>query len=123
MADRTILLVEDEPRLAALYTAALQRAGYRVLEAETGAEALSLLSEAAASGQAPSLIVLDLFLPEVDGLAVLRALAQQGYSYPVVAISIDGERLAGARDMGAQATLQKPFGLGELVDTVAGYCA
>jgi DNA-binding response OmpR family regulator len=119
MEDHTVLLVEDEPRLAALYTTALRRAGYRVLEAETGAQALSLLSEAAGSGQAPSLIILDLILPEVDGLAVLRELAQQGYSYPVVAMSIDRERLAAARDMGADATLHKPFELSDLLDSVS----
>ena len=119
MADHTILLVEDEPRLAALYSTALQRAGFRVLEAETGAEALSLLGDAAATAHAPSLVVLDLILPEVDGLAVLRELAQQGYSSPVVAMSIDRERLAAARDLGAAATLAMPFELAELVDAVS----
>jgi DNA-binding response OmpR family regulator len=119
MADHTILLVEDELRLAALYSTALQRVGFRVLEVETGAEALSLLRDAAATEHAPSLVVLDLILPEVDGLAVLRELAQQGYSYPVVAMSIDRERLAAARDLGANATLAMPFELAELVDAVA----
>jgi DNA-binding response OmpR family regulator len=117
--DAVVLLAEAEPELARLYRSVLERAGYTVLEADTGAEALSLLSKVAASGQAPSMIVLDLVLPEVDGLAVLRTLAEQEYPYPTVAISTDRDRLEAAHVLGAQATLAMPFPLAELAAAVA----
>ena len=69
---QTILIVEDDPRIAEIEGDYLRRAGYEVLTTATGEEALTL-----ARARAPSLIVLDVRLPGISGVDVARALRRE----------------------------------------------
>jgi DNA-binding response OmpR family regulator len=89
----------------------LERAGYRVIDAADGAAALAAIAR-----EQPSLIVLDIMLPEVDGLSVLRALRRTSRT-PVIVLSARGtvgDRIEGL-ETGADDYLAKPFSPAELV--------
>jgi two-component system KDP operon response regulator KdpE len=108
-ADR-ILIVDDEPQILRFLKPALEAAGYDVLEAATGAEALAKVSTAS-----PDLLILDLGLPDMDGKEVIARL--RGWSaIPIVILSArdrESEKIA-ALDLGADDYVEKPFGIGEL---------
>lgn len=105
-----ILVVDDEPRIRRFLRLALEAAGYDVVEAASGAEALK-----AAVTAAPALVILDLGLPDMDGKDVisrLRAWSQ----VPVIILSArdnETEKIA-ALDLGADDYVEKPFSIGEL---------
>jgi two-component system, OmpR family, KDP operon response regulator KdpE len=106
-----VLVVDDEPQIQRFLTVALNAAGYEVLAAETGAEAVRL----AATG-APDLIVLDLGLPDRDGKDALREIRQFSRT-PVIVLSArdrEAEKIE-ALDLGADDYVEKPFGIGELI--------
>jgi DNA-binding response OmpR family regulator len=110
----TILVVEDEPSIAEVVSLYLQRAGYRVLQANDGQAALAMLSELT-----PSLVVLDLMLPKVDGLTITRWLREQG-DIPIIILTArraESDRIAGL-EMGADDYIVKPFSPQELVSRV-----
>ena len=109
-----LLVIDDEIQIRRLLRLTLESAGYRVREAETGALGLN---EAAV--QRPDAIVLDLSLPDLDGLAVLRRLREWS-QIPVLILSVRGgeaDKIA-ALDAGADDYLTKPFGGGELLARV-----
>ena len=82
-----ILLIEDESPIRKFVCASLEREGYRLIEAETGQKALTL-----AASQPPDLVILDLGLPDKDGLDVLRGL-REWLAAPVIVLSARaGER-------------------------------
>ena len=118
----TVLLVEDDSGIRELVAELLQGEGYSVLEAEDGAEAIDRLVQLRAMGQLPSAIILDMMLPRVSGVEVLRYLQGLGLSTPVIAMSANREELAKAEAAGAQATLAKPFGLSQLLGILKRYC-
>ncbi len=106
-----ILIVEDEPPLRRLLRTSLGDAGYRLVEAETGALAIKLASQ-----QPPDLVILDLGLPDMDGLAVLVRL-REWLKAPILILSArdqEKEKIA-ALDQGADDYLTKPFSPGELL--------
>jgi len=106
------LIVEDERRIAAYVKRGLEEEGYAVDVAATGREALDW-----ASGVPFDVIVLDLLLPEVDGLTVCRELRARGAKTPILMLTArDGvdDRVAGL-DAGADDYLVKPFALKELL--------
>jgi two-component system OmpR family response regulator len=101
-----ILLVEDEPTLRAQLAQALQAAGYAVDEADNGRDALHL-------GQTEPFdaVVLDLGLPQLDGLSVLRRWREEGHAMPVLILTARDhwhDKVAGI-DAGADDYLTKPF--------------
>lgn len=111
MPDATILLVEDEVAIRRFLRAALANQDYRLVEADTGADAL----QAAATRQ-PDVVVLDLGLPDMDGLEVIKNL--RGWSaVPIIVLSArGGERdKVIALDAGADDYVSKPFGPEELL--------
>ena len=111
---KQILVVDDEPRIAEICRDYLERAGFKVFTAATGAEAL-----AAARTQPPNLIVLDLGLPKMDGLDVTRALRKYS-NVPIIMLTArvdERDKLAGL-DLGADDYLTKPFSPRELVARV-----
>ncbi|MCE1196518.1 response regulator transcription factor [bacterium] len=103
-----ILIVEDDPDIAELLAVSFKREGWESLVAGEGEEALRLLESAA-----PSFCVLDLLLPGMGGLAVLRALRKspQGRSMPVIIASALGEDedVVKGLELGADDYLAKPF--------------
>jgi two-component system, OmpR family, KDP operon response regulator KdpE len=110
MSIARILIVDDEPQIIRFLRPSLIAAGYDVVVATTGAEAL----RAAATG-APDIIVLDLGLPDMDGKAVITQLRSWSV-VPIVVLSArdrEVEKIA-ALDLGADDYVNKPFGIGEL---------
>jgi DNA-binding response OmpR family regulator len=108
---RPILVVDDDPKIVRLLRTYLEREGFAVVEASDGQQAL-----AAIALQDPLLIVLDVMLPQVDGMAVLEALRRMSRT-PVVMLSARGQvddRIAGL-ELGADDYLAKPFSPAELV--------
>ena len=105
-----ILLIDDEKSSCSYITALLGRNGYHITTAMTGKEGLSL-----AASLCPDLILLDLRLPDMDGLLVLEQL--RGWSHiPIIIVSVCGEEQekVKALDLGADDYVTKPFYPGEL---------
>jgi two-component system KDP operon response regulator KdpE len=106
-----ILIVEDEEPIRRFLRATLTTEKYRLLEADDGAKALML-----AASQPPDLIILDIGLPDMSGIDLLRQL--RGWlSVPVIVLSALGHEQdkVAALDAGADDYLTKPFGVGELM--------
>ncbi len=106
-----ILVVDDDQKIVSLVKTYLEREGFRVVTAQDGAEALRLYREVD-----PRLIVLDLMLPELDGLALMRIVREQS-AVPIVMLSARGgvaDRVYGIHE-GADDYLAKPFSPAELV--------
>jgi two-component system KDP operon response regulator KdpE len=106
-----ILLVEDEPQMRRFLRVALEGSGYRYLEAGTGQEGLALAVQ-----HRPEAILLDLGLPDLDGLDVVTRLREWSHT-PVIVISARGQETdkVAALDAGADDYLTKPFGTRELL--------
>jgi two-component system, OmpR family, response regulator len=107
-----LLVVEDEERIALFLEKGLTAHGYAVEWASTGAEALQL-----GTGKDIALVILDLKLPDRDGLEVLAALREQGVTVPVLILSARAQvtdRVRGL-DLGADDYLAKPFAFEELL--------
>jgi DNA-binding response OmpR family regulator len=122
MGRATILLVEDEPPIRELVADVLRDEGYDVLEAQDGVEALRALDEHSPATDDLSLVVMDIMLPSLDGLGVLRHLGAPVSGPPVVAMSASRHLLSAALAAGARAVLSKPFDLNELLRVVASQC-
>lgn len=107
----TILIIDDEVPIRRLLEITLSANDYKVLEASTGKEGISL-----AASQQPALIILDLGLPDLDGLEVLKSL-RQWYQKPILILSVRNseEDIVHALDSGANDYLTKPFRTGELL--------
>jgi two-component system, OmpR family, KDP operon response regulator KdpE len=105
-----VLIVDDEPPILRLLRTSLQAQGYRTAEARNGAEAL-----AAATADQPELVLLDLGLPDMDGLEVIRQI-RQASAVPIVVLSARGDERGkvAALDLGADDYVTKPFGAEEL---------
>ncbi|NJN65377.1 MAG: response regulator [Chloroflexaceae bacterium] len=107
----TVLVIEDEPQIHRFLRASLTSNGYHLLEAMTGQEGLTL-----AAVRQPDLIILDLGLPDMDGLEVTRRLREWSTT-PMIVLSARGQEQdkIDALDAGADDYLTKPFGVGELM--------
>ena len=109
-----ILVVEDEKSISHFISAVLSTNGYEAMQARTGQEALSMISS-----HCPDLIILDLGLPDMDGMDILRQLRSWS-SLPVVVVSARSHERdkVNALDLGADDYLTKPFGTDELLARV-----
>jgi two-component system KDP operon response regulator KdpE len=110
----TALLVEDDPQIRRFLRATLPAHGIRLLEAPTGADGL-----AQAATRTPEIVLLDLGLPDLDGLEFIRKLREWS-SMPIIVLSARGlerDKVA-ALDAGADDYLTKPFGVEELLARV-----
>ncbi len=117
---KTVLLVDDDPSCREVMACLLQEAGFIVLGAADGREALERLR----SGPLPQLILLDLDMPGMDGRAFRRVQRQVPVlsTIPVVILSgsMDGQEEAQALDVASY--LRKPVGRDRLIGTVARHC-
>ena len=116
MAERTpearLLVVDDEPSIRELLTASLRFAGFEVVPAADGAEALKLAEQ-----HRPDLVVLDIMLPDLDGFTVTRKLRERGRDVPVVFLTARDEtsdKVTGLT-VGGDDYVTKPFSLEEVV--------
>jgi two-component system KDP operon response regulator KdpE len=107
----TLLVVEDEAQMRRFLRASLTSNGYHIVEAETAADGL-----AQAAARNPDLVLLDLGLPDQDGLVVTERLREWA-KMPIIVLSARGkeEDKIKALDAGADDYLTKPFGIGELL--------
>lgn len=109
----SVLSVEDDARIQALISGVLRSEGYNVLTAANGQEALDMVE-----AEKPSVILLDLMMPGIDGWEFLRRIRQQGSTVPVVLVSAVRDLASEARKMGATDHLAKPFDVGDLLEKV-----
>ena len=106
-----ILVVDDEPPIRKLLRLGLNARGYDVHEAANGKMALDMLAKK------PDLVILDLGLADIDGLALLKAIRQRHDSLPIIVLSSRGDEAGkvAALDLGADDYVTKPFGMDELL--------
>jgi two-component system cell cycle response regulator DivK len=121
MAGEQVLVVEDNDKNMKLFRDVLVASGYRTLEATTGGQAVELAAE-----HAPDLVLMDIELPDIDGLETLSRLRadERTASIPVLALTAqamhgDRERFLAA---GFDDYISKPVNVLELVDTVRQHC-
>ena len=110
----SILVVEDEPSIASFVSMYLEKAGFAVRKADTGVGAIEQ-----ADAEAPSLVILDLMLPDLDGIDVCRRIRQRS-DVPILMLTArddDIDKIIGL-EVGADDYLTKPFNPGELVARV-----
>jgi two-component system KDP operon response regulator KdpE len=110
VASLKILVVDDEPPIRKLLRMGLTSQGYEVLDAPNGRTALDLLVKK------PDLVILDLGLPDIDGLELLRRIRHRQANLPIVVLSSRGDEAGkvAALDLGADDYVTKPFGMDEL---------
>ena len=114
MSQQSILVVEDEPSLAEVVSLYLKRAGFQVQTASDGRQAMNILEK-----QIPDFVILDLMLPEVDGLSLTRWLRDRS-DVPIIMVTArraEIDRIAGL-ELGADDYVVKPFSPQELVSRV-----
>lgn len=114
MKEATILIVDDEPRIRRFVRTALERCGWGVLEAATGAEAIEEVQQ-----NNPDCVLLDIMLPDIDGFEVIRTVRELS-DVPILMLTgraDEDDRIKGL-DLGADDYIVKPFGVRELMARV-----
>ena len=114
-----ILVMDDEPNILEFLTRLLVRTSYKVSVATDGKEGLKLFRQEGAD-----LLIVDIFMPKMDGLRVIRQLKEEAPDLKIIAISggqplMNKDVLATARKLGVQHTLKKPFLVDELLQAIA----
>jgi two-component system KDP operon response regulator KdpE len=114
MPEPTIVLIEDEPPIRRFLRATLTAQGYRLYEVGTGADALVEVAQ-----RQPDVVILDLGLPDIDGVEVIRRLREWS-TVPIIVLSARGQERdkVAALDAGADDYVSKPFSAGELLARV-----
>lgn len=111
MSGDRVLVVDDEPQIQRFLKPALKAAGYDVLTADTGAQALKAIAVAA-----PDVVILDLGLPDIEGKDIIKEVRTWS-RVPIIVLSArdrESEKIA-ALDLGADDYVEKPFAIGELI--------
>jgi DNA-binding response OmpR family regulator len=114
MKTNTLLIVDDDPNIFQLLNVNLENAGYRVLKASDGEEAIEM-----ALTETPDLIILDIMMPKIDGYQVCRKLREneQTHLIPIIVLSArdkPSDKIKGLK-LGADDYLTKPFDMDELL--------
>lgn len=109
-----ILVIDDEPQIRKFLRISLTATGYKVVEAETGAQGAD-----AAKAESPDLVILDLGLPDIDGQEVITLIREHS-QVPIIVLSVRADETdkVEALDRGADDYVVKPFGIGELMARV-----
>lgn len=113
MAARSILIIDDDPGILTTIASILKFEGYQVQTASNGAEGLSLLE-----GDPPSLVILDMRMPILDGWGFARTLDERGMRLPILVVTAAPDASRWAQEINAQGYLAKPFDLMELLAAV-----
>jgi two-component system, cell cycle response regulator DivK len=121
MTGAQVLLVEDNERNMKLFRDVLQASGYRTLEATTGEHAVELVIE-----HAPDLVLMDIQLPDIDGVEALDRLRADERTASVPVLALTAQAMEGDRERflaaGFDGYLSKPVNIADLVATVKRYC-
>ena len=113
MSEAPILVVDDDPTILATVSEALDFEGFPVMSATNGAEALELVDR-----NWPSLVLLDMRMPVLDGWGFMRAVRERGLNLTVVVMTAAADARRWAREIDAQGVLAKPFELDDLLGAV-----
>ena len=116
MPERPILVVDDDPTILATVSEVLDMEGFAVVTATNGAEALAAVDHAV-----PSLVLLDMRMPVLDGWGVARALRQRGHELPIIVMTAAQNARGWANEIGAATYLAKPFEDTQLLAAVERY--
>ena len=108
-----ILVVDDDPTILATVSEALDFEGFPVVTATNGAEALEVVDR-----NRPSLVLLDMRMPVLDGWGFMRAVRERGLNLTVVVMTAAADARRWAREIDAQGVLAKPFELDDLLGAV-----
>jgi two-component system cell cycle response regulator DivK len=121
MAGEQILVVEDNEKNMKLFRDVLQATGFRTLEAASGSEAVELATE-----HAPDLVLLDIQLPDLDGVEVLRRLRGNERTGAIPILAVTAQAMLGDRERflaaGFDGYVSKPVNIVELIGTVRQHC-
>lgn len=117
MSDHPILVVDDEAVIRAVVAEVLTMEGYPVETAANGKEALQLVDEVG-----PCAVVLDLWMPVLDGEGFTRQLEQQGIQLPILIMTAAPNAAKLAEELGAKGYLAKPFDIEDLIHAVRLVC-
>lgn len=121
MAGKQVLIVEDNEKSLKLFRDVLQAKGYRALEATTGGQAFELAAE-----RGPDLVLMDVQLPDVDGVEVLKRLRGDMRTSSISVLALTAQAMRGDRDRflaaGFDGYLSKPVDVLELIGTVRKHC-
>ncbi len=121
MTGERILVVEDNELNMKLFRDILLATGYRALEATTGGEAVDLAVE-----HAPDLVLMDIQLPDADGVDVLRRLRADARTSVIPVLAVTAQAMHGDRERflaaGFDGYVAKPVNIGELIGTVRQHC-
>ena len=116
-----VLVVDDNPAIRDMVSWALELDGYEPAEAAEGQEALDWMNNASREGRYPSVILLDLAMPGMDGNTFLQRLHQQwkvAYPLPAVVVITAGTNGPDAASLGVHQVIVKPFHVRDLLDVV-----
>jgi two-component system cell cycle response regulator DivK len=121
MAGEQILVVEDNEKNMKLFRDVLMATGYRTLEATTGGQAVELAAE-----HAPDLVLMDIQLPDMDGVEALRRLRADERTAAIPVLALTAQAMQGDRKRflaaGFDGYVSKPVNIIELVSTVSEHC-
>jgi two-component system cell cycle response regulator DivK len=121
MAGERILVVEDNEMNMKLFRDILLATGYGTLEARTGGEAVDLAVQ-----HAPDLVLLDIQLPDTDGVDILRRLRTDGRTSAIPVLAVTAQAMHGDRERflaaGFDGYVSKPVNVGQLIGTVRQHC-
>lgn len=121
MTGEQVLIVEDNQKNMKLFRDVLLAKGYRTLEATTGGEALELATE-----HAPDLVLMDIQLPDLDGVQSLRRLRADERTAGIPVLALTAQAMQGDRERflaaGFDGYLSKPVDVRELIETVREHC-
>jgi CheY-like chemotaxis protein len=121
MANRHVLVVEDNERNMKLVRDVLRATGYTTLEATTGEDAVEL-----AQAHEPALVLMDVQLPGIDGLEALRRLRQDELTASIPVLAVTAQAMSGDRERfleaGFDGYLSKPIDVAELIQVVQEHC-
>jgi two-component system cell cycle response regulator DivK len=121
VAGEQILVVEDNQMSMKLFRDVLVASGYRALEATTGAEAIEL-----ATAHGPDLVLMDIQLPDLDGVEALRRLRTDERTSAIPVLAVTAQAMRGDRELfqaaGFDGYVAKPVNVGELIGSVRQYC-
>ena len=121
MTGERILVVEDNEKNMKLFRDVLSATGYRTLEATTGGEAVEMATE-----HAPDLVLMDIQMPDIDGVETLRRLRSDERTASLRVLAVTAQAMQGDREhflaAGFDGYLSKPVDVQELLGTVRRYC-
>jgi CheY-like chemotaxis protein len=121
LADRQVLVVEDNEKNMKLVRDVLRATGYATLEATTGEDAVEL-----AQAHEPALVLMDVQLPGIDGLEALRRLRQEELTASIPVLAVTAQAMSGDRERfleaGFDGYLAKPIDVAELIQVVEEHC-